>query len=84
MTKDVLHQEDNFMDNRAEEEMGQLHAIHLNMNAVTDVQRRLQEQALQPSLTECEDCGDDIPQARQQAIRGCTRCVWCQELAEKK
>ena len=71
-------------NNEEEAEMGQLQAIHLNMNAVADVQRRLQEQALQPSLTECEDCGDDIPQARQQAIRGCTRCVWCQELAEKK
>jgi phage/conjugal plasmid C-4 type zinc finger TraR family protein len=70
-------------NNEEEAEMGQLHAIHLNLNAVADVQRRLAEQAAQPSLTECEDCGDDIPQARRQAIRGCTRCVWCQELAEK-
>lgn len=71
-------------NNEEEAEMGQLHAIHLNLNAVADVQRRLQEQALQPSLTECEDCGDDIPQARRLAIKGCIRCVWCQELAEKK
>jgi phage/conjugal plasmid C-4 type zinc finger TraR family protein len=71
-------------DNMEEAEFGQLHAIHLNMNAVADVQRRLQEQALQPSLTECEDCGEDIPEPRRQAIKGCTRCVWCQELAEKK
>ena len=70
-------------NNEEEAEMGQLHAIHLNLNAVADVQRRLAEQAAQPSLEECEDCGDDIPQARRQAIRGCTRCVWCQELAEK-
>lgn len=71
-------------NNEEEAEMGQLQAIHLNMNAVADVQRRLQEQALQPSLTECEDCGEDIPEPRRQAIKGCTRCVWCQELAEKK
>ena len=70
-------------DNMEEAEFGQLHAIHLNMNAVADVQRKLAEQAAQPSLEECEDCGDIIPQARRLALKGCTRCVWCQELAEK-
>jgi len=70
-------------NNEEEAEMGQLHAIHLNLNAVADVQRRLEAQAAQPSLAECEDCGDEIPLARRNAIRGCTRCVWCQELAEK-
>ena len=70
-------------DNMEEAEFGQLHAIHLNMNAVADVQRKLAEQAAQPSLTECEDCGEAIPEPRRRAILGCTRCVWCQELAEK-
>ena len=71
-------------DNMEEAEFGQLHAIHLNMNAVADVQRQLELQAQRPSLAECEDCGEDIPEPRRQAIKGCTRCVWCQELAEKK
>lgn len=31
---------------------------------------------------ECDDCGDPIPEARRQAVPGCTRCVWCQEYFE--
>ncbi|MGM8871582.1 TraR/DksA C4-type zinc finger protein [Psychrobacter sp. 2Y5] len=30
-----------------------------------------------PSLTECDDCGEDIPSKRQ-SIGGVTRCVDCQ------
>lgn len=30
------------------------------------------------SLEECEDCGEPIPEARQKAVPGCTRCVECQ------
>lgn len=30
------------------------------------------------SLAECEDCGEPIPEARQLAVPGCTRCVGCQ------
>lgn len=33
-------------------------------------------------LTHCEDCGDAIPEARRQAVPGCTRCVYCQEYFE--
>lgn len=31
-----------------------------------------------PGLSECEECGEPIPQARQQAIPGVRRCVACQ------
>lgn len=31
------------------------------------------------SLAECEDCGDEIPAARREAAKGCTRCVDCQQ-----
>jgi phage/conjugal plasmid C-4 type zinc finger TraR family protein len=30
------------------------------------------------SLTECEDCGEEIPQMRREMIQGCTRCASCQ------
>jgi len=30
------------------------------------------------SLTHCEDCDEPIPEARRQAVPGCTRCVTCQ------
>jgi len=31
------------------------------------------------SLTHCEECEEPIPEARRQAVPGCTRCVSCQE-----
>ena len=35
------------------------------------------------SLSHCEDCGSPIPEARQKAVQGCTRCVLCQEYYER-
>ena len=34
------------------------------------------------SLTECEACGNEIPEARQKAVQGCTRCTGCEEIRE--
>jgi len=31
------------------------------------------------SRTDCEDCGEGIPEARRQAVPGVRRCVRCQE-----
>lgn len=36
------------------------------------------------SLTECVECGDDIPADRQQAIPGCTQCTECASMAEER
>ena len=33
------------------------------------------------SATDCIDCGDPIPKARQKAIAGVQRCVPCQSLS---
>ena len=75
---------DEFIYNNEEEaDMGQLHAIHNNMNHIAAVQRELAKQALQPSLSECEECGEAIPLARQQAIPGVKLCVFCKERAER-
>jgi phage/conjugal plasmid C-4 type zinc finger TraR family protein len=30
------------------------------------------------SLTHCEDCGEEIPEARRRAVAGVRRCVACQ------
>jgi phage/conjugal plasmid C-4 type zinc finger TraR family protein len=35
------------------------------------------------SLSHCEDCAEPIPEARRRIVRGCRRCVTCQELAER-
>jgi phage/conjugal plasmid C-4 type zinc finger TraR family protein len=36
------------------------------------------------SLTHCEECDADIPEARQQAIAGVRLCVNCQSQVDKK
>jgi len=35
------------------------------------------------SAAECNECGADIPKARQEAVKGCQFCINCQELADK-
>lgn len=77
-------QDDWQYNNEEESEMGQLHAIHLNLNAVGDVRRQLELQALKPSRTHCCECGEPIPERRRQAIQGVQLCVDCQSLLETK
>ncbi len=35
-----------------------------------------------PGLTHCAQCGEEIPQARRQAIPGVRLCVACQQAAD--
>jgi phage/conjugal plasmid C-4 type zinc finger TraR family protein len=44
--------------------------------------QRIQQIAHAVSAVVCVDCGFPIPQPRSEAVRGCTRCVDCQEVAE--
>ena len=44
-------------------------------DALAEHQRRMPRGE---SLTHCEDCGGEIPEARRQAQRGCRRCIDCQ------
>jgi len=81
--KELQINDDFVYNNEEEAEMGQLHAIHNNMNAVAAVRRKLEEQASQPSLEECEECGDEIPEARRLAIPGVRLCVFCKEKQER-
>lgn len=36
------------------------------------------------SARECQDCGEEIPEARRSAQPGCTRCVPCQEEYDRR
>ena len=36
------------------------------------------------SLSECDECGEDIPLARQTAVKGCRLCIGCQSVLEIK
>jgi len=81
----MLNNDDDFSySNEAEEEMAQLHSIHVHMNAVANVRRKLEKLAEKPSAEICEECGDDIPVARQEAMPGVQHCVYCQEILEKR
>ena len=76
---------DDFVYNNEEEsDMGQLHAIHNNLNHIADVRRRLEAQARKPSMLNCIDCGEEIPKARRVAVPGVEHCVCCLELIEHK
>lgn len=50
--------------------------------AIEEHYRRGMRNAGRIAVGECVDCGADIPEARRQAIPGCTRCVRCQEQQE--
>jgi phage/conjugal plasmid C-4 type zinc finger TraR family protein len=81
--KELDLQDDWQYNNEEEAEMGQLHAIHNNLNAVAAVRRQLEKQATEPSAEECEECGDEIPLARRMAVPGCKLCVFCKERQER-
>ena len=36
------------------------------------------------SATHCEECDEELPEARRKAYPGCTMCVDCQDDAEKR
>lgn len=67
-----------------EQEQAQVNALIQNANAVAKVQAALAKQASQPSLEECEDCGEEIPEERRNFVKGCTRCIYCQGLYERR
>lgn len=75
---------DDFQYNNEEEaEMAQLHSIHLHMNAVAEVQKKLDAQRKHPSLEFCEECGEEIPEARRLAVPGVRLCIFCKEKSER-
>jgi RNA polymerase-binding transcription factor DksA len=64
-----------------EAEMGSLHALHLNENAIAAVRAAMPKG---DSAEECMDCCEVIPLARRIAAKGCLRCVYCQTIHERK
>jgi phage/conjugal plasmid C-4 type zinc finger TraR family protein len=67
-------------DNLEESDQAQL----LSVTAAADAVARLRSQLpTGPSLSHCNECGEEIPMARQQAIRGCSTCIDCQTLSER-
>ena len=71
-------------NNEEEAEVAQILSITQSLAAVNRVQEALAKQRMLPSLEECEDCGEEIPEQRRTLVRGCTRCIYCQEKAERR
>jgi phage/conjugal plasmid C-4 type zinc finger TraR family protein len=71
-------------NNEEEAEVAQILDITRNLAAVAAVQKELAAQRARPSLLECEDCGEDIPEERRLIAKGCTRCIHCQGLFERR
>ena len=53
-------------------------------DSIADAVKRAQAQLPSgPSLSHCEECGEAIPEARQQAVPGVRMCVACQEQRDR-
>ena len=48
------------------------------------VQRVRSQLAKGEGLTDCEDCGETIPEARRKAVPGVRRCIACQEAEDSE
>ncbi|EPC01412.1 hypothetical protein L861_05390 [Litchfieldella anticariensis FP35 = DSM 16096] len=48
------------------------------------LQRARSELPQGESLSHCEECGDEIPQARRDAIKGVRLCIGCQSERDKQ
>jgi phage/conjugal plasmid C-4 type zinc finger TraR family protein len=73
------------LDVSASEEGEQAQAIAMirDAQALDAVRQRLAKQRSQPSLEECDACGEEIPEARRLAVPGVTMCIYCQSKSER-
>ena len=62
------------LDNAEEAEIAQVLALQMNDLAVAQHRAKMPKG---PSLEECEECGAEIPEARQKAIPGVRICIDC-------
>jgi phage/conjugal plasmid C-4 type zinc finger TraR family protein len=72
---------ENFESNNEEEaEIAQILTLQRNTAAVDAIRAKIGKG---PSLSHCEECGESIPLARQQAVAGCKMCIECQGFSER-
>lgn len=73
---------DEFIFNNEEEaEMGQVQGIFNNMNAIAAHRAMMDSRGA--SFLNCIECGEEIPQARRIAVKGCERCISCQTIRDR-
>ena len=54
-----------------------------NKQVIQGIQATIKAKASTEGAEVCEECGDEIPQARRLASPGCTLCVFCQDEYER-
>lgn len=76
VTRSTVHMNDALkdMDSEPEDRLGAA-TVEAEIARV----RRLAAYA-RPSARYCEDCDDEIPEARRAVVPGCQRCVECEEV----
>jgi phage/conjugal plasmid C-4 type zinc finger TraR family protein len=67
-------------NNEEEAELAQILSLQRNFKAIEEIRSRI---GSGPSLSHCEECGEEIPKARQEVITGCKLCIDCQQYAER-
>ena len=67
-------------NNEEEAEIAQILNLQRNMAAIDAIRAKIGKG---PSLSHCEECGEEIPRARQTAIAGCRMCIECQTYSER-
>jgi phage/conjugal plasmid C-4 type zinc finger TraR family protein len=68
-------------DNLEESDQAQLLSVTQAFDAVAKIRASL---PTGPSLSHCNECGEEIPEARRLALRGCMTCIDCQTLSERR
>jgi phage/conjugal plasmid C-4 type zinc finger TraR family protein len=48
------------------------------------LQRFKPAESTEESLHDCDECGNEIPESRRLAVKGCTLCLECKAVAEHK
>jgi len=86
MTKDNNREEQFVFNNDTfeEQELAQISSLMENEAALRKARDEFAKKASQPSLSECAECGEEIPEARQKAVPGVQLCLECAQLQERR
>lgn len=71
------------IDNQEETEIAQINNLQRNQQAISGIRQQLEKQRQKPSAEFCEECGEDIPAARRNAVPGVQLCIYCQSKLER-
>lgn len=71
-------------DGTDEQELAQVSSLMENEAAVRKAREEYARKQSKPSLQECIECGNDIPEARQKVVPGVELCFECANVKERR